>query len=206
MRRNFMNWAVIPCFAVFAGLSAQTFAQDKPAEKPAKPAQEHKEEVKKAVEAKKDEMKAEAKKAEAVAGKDIVDTAMGDKNCSTLCELLKAGDLIDTLKGEGPFTVFAPSNAAFEKLGKEALEGLKKDKAKLQSVLKYHVAAGNMLAADVTKAKTIKTLNGAEIKVSEKDGKWMLDKSTITATDVKCKNGVVHMIDTVLMPAEKKDH
>lgn len=192
LRRNIWSFVTVPCIALaFAGLNAAV-AQDKPAEKPAekpkaeKPAQ-HKEE------------KHEAAKAE----KDIVETAMANKDFSTLCDLLKAADLVDTLKGPGPFTVFAPTNAAFDKLGKETLDNLKKDKAKLAGILKYHVANGKMMASDVTKAKTIKTVNGAELAVSEKNGKWMVDKSTITSTDIKCKNGVIHVIDAVAMPAEK---
>ncbi|MFN0138096.1 MAG: fasciclin domain-containing protein [Phycisphaerae bacterium] len=177
--------------ALTLGVTAVSFAQDKPKED--KPA------------AKPEEKKGgEAKGTEAKADKDIVETAMANKDFSTLCDLLKAADLVDTLKGPGPFTVFAPTNAAFEKIGKDKLEALKKDKAKLASILKYHVASGNMMAADVTKAKTIKTVNGAELKVTV-DGKTVkVDASTVTATDIKTKNGVIHVIDTVAMPEEKK--
>jgi uncharacterized surface protein with fasciclin (FAS1) repeats len=211
LRRNLLNLFVVPAFAGLIGLSSPAVAQDKPADKPAEKKEEAKKEAKKegekAVEAKKEEAKkVEPPKDAAKADKDVVETAMANKDFSTLCDLLKAGELVDTLKGAGPFTVFAPTNAAFDKLGKEALENLKKDKAKLQSVLKYHVAAGAMMAADVTKAKTIKTVNGAELTVSGKDKEWMVDKAKITTTDIKCKNGVIHVIDGVLMPAEKKDH
>ena len=177
--------------ALTLGVTAVSYAQDKPKED--KPA------------AKPEDKKGhDAKGTDAKAEKDIVETAMANKDFSTLCDLLKAADLVDTLKGAGPFTVFAPTNAAFEKLGKDKLEALKKDKAKLASVLKYHVASGSMMAADVTKAKTIKTVNGAELKVTV-DGKTVkIDTSTITATDIKTKNGVIHTIDTVAMPEEKK--
>lgn len=178
-----------------------TIAQEKPHDKPKteEKAKDAKKEVKEAAKDIKDGAK-EAVKAD----KNIVETATANKDFSTLVELLKEAGLTDTLSGEGPFTVFAPNNAAFEKLGKDALEGLKKDKAKLTAVLKYHVAAGNMTAADVTKAKTIKTLNGAELTVAVKDKDVSVDKSKVTATDIKCKNGVIHVIDTVAMPAEKK--
>ena len=180
--------------ALTLGVTAVSFAQDKPKEdKPAagkedKKGGDHKGDAK-------GDMKAD---------KDIVEVAMGDKDFSTLVDLLKAADLVDTLKGAGPFTVFAPTNAAFEKLGKDKLEALKKDKAKLASILKYHVASGSMMAADVAKAKTIKTVNGAELKVTVKDKDVMVDASKVTKTDIKAKNGVIHVIDTVAMPEEKK--
>ncbi|MBI5865411.1 MAG: fasciclin domain-containing protein [Planctomycetes bacterium] len=176
-------------------------AQDKPHEKPApeKKDQEHKNGKKEATEGAKEKAK-EAVKTE----KDIVETATADKDLATFCELLKDADLVEKLKGEGPFTVFAPTNAAFEKLGNETLDNLKKDKAKLASVLKYHVHAGKLAAADVEKAKTIKTLNGAELTVTVKEKEVTIDKSKVTKTDIKCKNGVIHLIDAVAMPAEKK--
>ena len=202
LRRSLWTVFAVPVFAALVGLSSPALAQDKPADKPAPKHEEKKPETKKD-EAKKDEKKTDEKKTDAKAEKDVVETAMGNKDCSTLCDLLKAGELVDTLKGAGPFTVFAPTNAAFEKLGKDQLETLKKDKAKLQSVLKYHVASGSMMAADVMKAKTIKTLNGAELTVTGKDKEWMVDKAKITTTDVKCKNGVIHIIDAVLLPPAK---
>jgi uncharacterized surface protein with fasciclin (FAS1) repeats len=193
MRRSF--WKILgftSCTLIaLAGVGSAT-AQDKPADKP-----KHEE---KKPEAKKPEAKKEEKKGE----KNIVETAMADKNFSTLCELLTESGLAETLKGDGPYTVFAPTNAAFEKLGKEALDGLKKDKAKLSSVLKYHVHSGKLMAADVSKAKTITTLNGAELTVTVKDKDVMVDKSKVTMTDTKCKNGLIHAIDTVAMPSEKK--
>lgn len=192
MRRS--TWKILgftTCTLIaLAGVGSVT-AQDKPAEKP-----KHEE--------KKPEAKKEEKKEEKKGEKNIVETAMADKNLSTLSELLTESGLAETLKGDGPFTVFAPSNAAFDKLGKEALESLKKDKAKLGSVLKYHVHSGKLMAADVSKAKTVATLNGADLTVAVKDKDVMVDKSKITTTDIKCKNGVIHVIDTVAMPSEKK--
>lgn len=192
--------------ALSLGVTAVSFAQDKPKEdKPAAGKED-----KKGGEAKGGDHKGDAKGGDAKGGeaakadKDIVEIAMADKDFSTLVDLLKAADLVDTLKGAGPFTVFAPTNAAFEKLGKDKLEALKKDKAKLAGILKYHVASGSMMAADVTKAKTIKTVNGAELKVTVKDKDVMVDASKVTKTDIKAKNGVIHVIDTVAMPEEKK--
>lgn len=148
---------------------------------------------------------AQDKKAEAKP-MDIVATAAANKDFSTLVELLTKAELVETLKGEGPFTVFAPTNEAFKKLGKETLDSLTKpeNKAKLQGILKYHVHAGKAMAADVSKAKTIKTVNGQEATITVKDKTVMIDAATITATDIACTNGVIHVIDTVIMP--KADH
>ena len=195
LRRSLWKGVGIAAFSWFALTGVGTaIAQDKPHDKP-----KTEEKVKDA----KKEVKEAAKEA-VKADKTVVETAVANKDFSTLVELLKEAGLVEALSGEGPFTVFAPTNAAFEKVGKEALEGLKKDKAKLAAVLKYHVASGNMVAADVVKAKTIKTLNGAELTVTVKDKDVMVDKSKVTSTDIKCKNGVIHVIDTVAMPAEKK--
>jgi len=145
-------------------------------------------------------------KPDAAKGKNIVETCMENKDCSTLCDLLKHAGLDKTLAEPGPYTVFAPTNAAFEKLGKAELENLKKpeNKEKLTSILKYHVVSGKALAADVKKSPTHKTLNGQEIKVTQKDGNVMINEATVTKADITCSNGVVHIIDTVLMPKEKK--
>lgn len=139
-------------------------------------------------------------------GKNIVETCMENKDCSTLCDLLKHSGLDKTLAEPGPYTLFAPTNAAFDKLGKAELENLKKpeNKEKLAGILKYHVVAAKAMAADVKKTPTHKTVNGQEIKVTEKDGKVMINEATITKSDIACSNGVVHIIDTVLMPKEKK--
>lgn len=134
--------------------------------------------------------------------KDIVDIAAGDRNFSTLVSLVKAAELVDTLKGKGPFTVFAPTNAAFAKVPKATLDKLGKDKAALQGVLTYHVVAGNVLAADVVKlnGKRVKTVNGAEIRIAVRNGKVFLNNVQVTKTDIKASNGVIHVIDGVLLP------
>ncbi len=199
LRRSLWKGLGVAAFSWFALNGAgSAMAQDKPHDKPK--TEEKAKDVKKEVKEHAKEQVKEAVKAD----KTIVETAIANKDFSTLVELLKEADLVEALSGEGPFTVFAPTNAAFEKVGKEALEGLKKDKAKLAAVLKYHVASGNMVAADVVKAKTIKTLNGAELTVTVKEKDVMVDKSKVTTTDIKCKNGVIHVIDAVAMPAEKK--
>lgn len=153
------------------------------------------------------EKKADDKKADK--GKDIVVTATEAGNFKTLCELLTTAGLVDTLKGEGPFTVFAPTDDAFAKLDKKTLEDLKKpeNKSKLSGILTYHVAKGKHMAADVAKQKKIKTVNGAEATVTSKDNKVMIDTATVTKADIACSNGVIHVIDTVLSPkaAEKKE-
>jgi len=134
------------------------------------------------------------------AREDLLAALKKDGHFSEFLKLLEATGFDKTLRGRGPFTVFAPTNAAFEKLGKDKLEALKKDKAKLAGILKYHVASGSMMAADVTKAKTIKTVNGAELKVTVKDKDVMVDASKVTKTDIKAKNGVIHVIDSVILP------
>ena len=130
--------------------------------------------------------------------KDIVDTAVGAGNFKTLAAALTAADLIGTLKGPGAFTVFAPTDAAFAKIPKADLDALLKDKAKLTSILTYHVVSGKVMAADV-KAGKVKTVQGSELTVSTTGG-VMVDKAKVTATDIVADNGVIHVIDTVIMP------
>lgn len=130
--------------------------------------------------------------------KDIVETAVAAGNFKTLAAALTAADLIGTLKGKGPFTVFAPTDAAFAKIPKADLDALLKDKAKLTSVLTYHVVPGKVMAADV-KAGKVKTVQGSELTVSTTGG-VMVDKAKVTATDIVADNGVIHVIDTVIMP------
>jgi len=130
--------------------------------------------------------------------KDIVDTAVGAGTFKTLATALGAAGLVDTLKGKGPFTVFAPTDAAFAKIPKADLDALLKDKAKLTAVLTYHVVAGKVMAADV-KAGKVKTVQGSELTVSTKGG-VMVDNAKVTATDIVADNGVIHVIDTVIMP------
>ena len=134
----------------------------------------------------------------AVQAKDIVDTAVAAGTFKTLAAALTAADLIPTLKGPGPFTVFAPTDAAFAKIPKADLDALLKDKAKLAAVLTYHVVPGKVMAADV-KAGKVKTVQGSELTITTAGG-VMVDKAKVTATDIAADNGVIHVIDTVLMP------
>lgn len=129
---------------------------------------------------------------------DIVDTAVKAGNFKTLVAAVQAAGLVDTLKGPGPFTVFAPTDEAFAKIPKVTLDGLLADKAALTKVLTYHVVPGKVMAADV-KAGKVKTVQGQELTVSTGSG-VMVDQSKVIATDVGASNGVIHAIDTVLMP------
>ncbi len=133
---------------------------------------------------------------------DIVDTAVKAGSFKTLAAAAKAAGLLKALKGDGPFTVFAPSDAAFEKLPKGTVENLLKpeNKDKLAAVLKYHVVAGNVLAADVVKLKKAKTLQGSEVRIKVADGKVMVDDAQVVKTDVLSGNGVIHVIDSVILP------
>ena len=133
-----------------------------------------------------------------VQAKDIVDTAVGAGNFKTLAAALTAAGLIDTLKGPGPFTVFAPTDEAFAKIPKADLDALLKDKAKLTSVLTYHVVGGKVMAADV-KAGKVKTVQGSEMTIATSGG-VMVDKAKVIKTDIVADNGVIHVIDSVIMP------
>ena len=134
---------------------------------------------------------------------DIIDTAVAAGNFKTLAAALTAANLVATLKGAGPFAVFAPTDAAFAKLPAGTVEGLLKDIPKLTAILTYHVVAGKVMAADVMKmdGKSAKTVNGAELKISTKDGVKLNGTSTVVTTDIACTNGVIHVIDSVLLPA-----
>jgi uncharacterized surface protein with fasciclin (FAS1) repeats len=136
------------------------------------------------------------------ATKDIVDTAVAAGNFKTLAAALKAADLVDTLKGKGPFTVFAPTDDAFGKLPKGTLDDLLKpeNKKKLAGILTYHVVSGNVLAADVVKLTKAKTVQGTEVTIKVDNGKVTVDGANVTATDIKCSNGVIHVIDAVILP------
>jgi transforming growth factor-beta-induced protein len=136
------------------------------------------------------------------AKKNIVDTAVAAGQFKTLAAALQAGGLVETLKGEGPFTVFAPTDEAFAKIPKATLEDLLKpeNKEKLVAILKYHVVSGKVMAKDVMGLEKAKTVNGKEVKVKTKDGKVMIDDATVAKADVAASNGVIHVIDTVLMP------
>lgn len=133
-----------------------------------------------------------------VQAKDIVDTAVAAGNFKTLATALQAAGLIDTLKGKGPFTVFAPTDEAFAKVPKADLDALLKDKAKLTAVLTYHVVPGKVMAKEV-KAGKVKTVQGSELTITTAGG-VMVDKAKVTATDIVADNGVIHVIDSVVMP------
>ena len=130
---------------------------------------------------------------------DIVDVAVAAGQFNTLAAALEAADLVGTLKGEGPFTVFAPTDEAFAKIPKADLDALLKDKAKLSAVLTYHVVAGKVMAADVKTGK-VKTVQGSELNIEVNSSNVKVDNATITKTDIVTDNGVIHVIDTVVMP------
>lgn len=141
----------------------------------------------------------------ATSGKTIAEIAMENKDFSTLVAAVTAAGLAETLMGDGPFTVFAPTNEAFAKLPSELVQDLLKpeNKEKLQAILLYHVVPGSVKASDVVSLKAAKSAQGKPIAISVKDGKVMLnDSSTVVATDVEATNGVIHVIDTVILPPE----
>jgi len=138
--------------------------------------------------------------------KDIVDTAVAAGSFKTLAAALTAAGLVETLKGEGPFTVFAPTDEAFAKLPAGTVEELLKpeNKAKLTDILTYHVVAGNVASDAAMKLTTATALNKKAIKLEVKEGALYLNESKVTTADVACTNGVIHIIDTVLLPPADK--
>ncbi len=132
--------------------------------------------------------------------KDIVDTAVGAGQFTTLAKALEAAGLVDTLKGKGPFTVFAPTDAAFAKLPAGTLDGLLKDKEKLRAVLTYHVVPGKVMATDVVKLSEAKTVQGGTLAIATSGGGVKVDNANVVKTDIRASNGVIHVIDTVLLP------
>lgn len=132
--------------------------------------------------------------------KDIVDAAVAADNFKTLVTAVTAADLVEVLRGDGPFTVFAPTDEAFAKVPMHQLEALLKDKKKLQGVLTYHVVAGKVLAADVVKLKSAETVQGSPVHIVVENGKVRIDGANVVKTDIECSNGVIHVIDAVLMP------
>ena len=130
---------------------------------------------------------------------DIVETAISAGQFKTLVTALQEADLVETLKGDGPFTVFAPTDAAFAKLPAGALDALVKDKTKLAAVLAYHVVPGKVMAAQVKPGK-VKTVQGESLNVSTQGGSVMVDNAKVTKTDIGASNGVIHVIDTVILP------
>jgi uncharacterized surface protein with fasciclin (FAS1) repeats len=137
-----------------------------------------------------------------MAKQDIVDTAVAAGSFKTLATALQAAGLVETLKGKGPFTVFAPTDAAFAKLPAGTVESLLKpeNKAKLASILTYHVVAGNVKAADVVKLTEAKTVNGQSVKISVDGGKVKVDGANVVTTDIAATNGTIHVIDAVILP------
>jgi uncharacterized surface protein with fasciclin (FAS1) repeats len=133
---------------------------------------------------------------------DIVDTAVAAGSFKTLAAALKAAGLVDTLKGKGPFTVFAPTDEAFAKLPAGTVEDLLKpeNKQKLTQILTYHVVPGKVMAADVVKMKTAKTVNGKMVQIAVDGGTVRVDNATVIKTDIAASNGVIHVIDAVILP------
>ena len=134
--------------------------------------------------------------------KDIVDTAVGAGSFKTLVAAVQAAGLVDTLKGEGPFTVFAPTDEAFEKLPEGTVAHLLKpeNKDQLVAILTYHVVAGKVMASDVVKISSAKTVNGKSATVKVSDSGVMIDGANVVATDIETSNGVIHVIDSVILP------
>jgi uncharacterized surface protein with fasciclin (FAS1) repeats len=130
---------------------------------------------------------------------NIIETASSNPDFSTLVSAITTAGLVDTLLGPGPFTVFAPTNEAFAKIPEASLKAVLEDKAKLTSILTYHVVAGKVMSKDVATMTEATTVEGAKIKISENDG-VMVNDAKVTKADLECSNGVIHVIDTVLMP------
>ena len=137
-----------------------------------------------------------------MSGKDIVDTAVSAGSFKTLVAAVQAAGLVDALKGEGPLTVFAPTDEAFKKLPAGTVENLLKpeNKEKLIAVLTYHVVPGRVTASEVVNLDSAKTVNGRSLKINARDGKVMVDNARVTATDIIASNGVIHVIDSVVLP------
>ncbi|MCS6860963.1 MAG: fasciclin domain-containing protein [Abditibacteriales bacterium] len=131
---------------------------------------------------------------------NIVETAVGAGSFSTLVTAVKAAGLVDTLSGPGPFTVFAPTDEAFAKLPAGTVEALLNDIPKLTAILTYHVVPGKVMAADVMQLQSAKTVNGQEVTITVKDGAVMVDNAHVIQTDIECSNGVIHVIDSVILP------
>ena len=132
--------------------------------------------------------------------KDIVDTAVAAGSFKTLAKLLTDADLVGVMKGAGPYTVFAPTDDAFAKVPKDALDALAKDKKKLQAVLQYHVLAGSVSAADLKMMKDFGTVQGQRVKIGATGGALTIDGAKVVKADFAASNGVIHVIDAVLMP------
>ena len=136
----------------------------------------------------------------ATSEKDIVDTAVAAGNFKTLVTAVQAAGLVDTLKSAGPFTVFAPTDDAFAKIPKDQLEALLANKTQLTAVLTYHVVAGKVMSTDLTNDMAVKTVQGENVTITLADGGVMVNDAKVVQADIECTNGVIHAIDTVLMP------
>jgi uncharacterized surface protein with fasciclin (FAS1) repeats len=137
----------------------------------------------------------------AAAAGDIIETAAAAGTFTTLARAIEAAGLIETLKGEGPFTVFAPTDEAFAKLPKSTLDALLTDREKLAAVLTYHVVPRPVGSADIARLTSVRTANGKVVPISTADGKVMVGNATLIQTNIPATNGVIHVIDTVLLPA-----
>lgn len=137
------------------------------------------------------------------AEKDIVDTAIAAGNFKTLVKLVQEAGLVDALRGEGPFTVFAPTDQAFAKLPKAQVEALLRDKEALRQVLLYHVVSGRVTSDQVANLRSAKTLQGGEIRISTSGGKVRINRANVIKADIQCTNGVIHVIDTVILPPKQ---
>ena len=132
--------------------------------------------------------------------KSIVETAVSAGTFNTLVTAVKAADLVEVLSGPGPFTVFAPTDDAFDKLPEGTIAKLLENKDKLKAILTYHVVPGKVMASDVVNLKSAKTVNGQNITIKVKGGTVMVDNAKVVKTDIDCTNGVIHVIDTVILP------
>ncbi|MCU0960613.1 MAG: fasciclin domain-containing protein [Pirellulaceae bacterium] len=144
-------------------------------------------------------------RADETSDKTIVEIAAANDSFKTLVAAVKAAGLVETLSGKGPFTVFAPTDEAFKKVPEKVLADLLKpeNKDKLVAVLTYHVVPGKVMAADVVKLKSAKTVQGSEAKITVKEGNVSIDKANVVKTDIVAKNGVIHVIDAVILPPAK---
>jgi uncharacterized surface protein with fasciclin (FAS1) repeats len=132
--------------------------------------------------------------------KNIVETAVAAGSFKTLVTAVKTAGLVETLSGPGPFTVFAPTDEAFAKLPEGTIPALLQDKEKLTAILTYHVVAGKVMASDVVNLDSAKTVNGQSLTIKVEDGKVMVDNAMVIKTDIVCSNGVIHVIDAVVLP------
>lgn len=182
--RNAVLW--IPAFAISLGLAPMAMAGSCGSD------HSHKHKMEKASQVTDEKMKS----------MDIVETAIAAGSFETLVAAVKAAGLVETLQGEGPFTVFAPTDEAFGKLPEGTVADLLKpeNKSKLQAVLTYHVVPGKVMSPQVVKLEKAKTVQGQEVGIKIKDGRVMIDDATVAKADIEASNGVIHVIDTVILP------